>query len=81
MRFIVYNPDNGQVVGRIQTVTANRDLYPNRIELSDVDFDTKPETWAEVDIALIKQNELGAAVPQTLSRLVIKARAGETVPW
>lgn len=50
-RFVVFNPANGEITGRVMCSTAQVDLYPNRREVTAEEFDAKPELFQQVDVA------------------------------
>ena len=55
MIFITYNQETGEITGRlIVTDTAAMVLYPNTLSVPREDYNSAPETWAEVDLGTKK---------------------------
>lgn len=51
MKKIVVYDHSGKIIGVVvMTDGKQADNYPNRIDIDDEDFSSKPHLWAEVDV-------------------------------
>jgi hypothetical protein len=51
MRFLIYDPNTGEILGRIVTTDKQAAHYPVKRELSADEYDERPELFLKVDIA------------------------------
>jgi hypothetical protein len=51
MRFLTYDPNTGEILGRIVTTDKQAAHYPVKRELSAEEYDERPELFLKVDLA------------------------------